>query len=231
MDLRALGEGADPAVQERARGVGQRILPVRGVEPQRVGTDRHHARDHQGEESAPANHHQQRLANGPHQRRVPDEKPGDSHGQGRGAVTPAQGHHGDGGEEDEQRIGRDHVLDVQLIGVEQHGQRGQSRTPPGQASMPEQRVDGDAQANPHRGLEQRDRIVTVQRQQQVEEEGVAVRPDLVRDVGGCVENVVVGVVEPQDRRVAEDHHDAHHDRGQYYQPELPVSYRRADDPF
>ena len=179
---------------------------------------------------ADQDHDEQRLADRPHQRRVPDEQPGDGHGQDRGPVTPAQDDHRDGDQEDEQRVGGDHVLQVQLVGVEQHRQRGQRRAPPGQPAMAQQRVDGHADDDPHRRLEQPDRVVAVQREQESQEERVAVRPDLVRDVRHRVVQVVVGVAEPQDRRIAEDHDDAHHDGGHHDQAELPVRHGRADQP-
>jgi hypothetical protein len=135
-----------------------------------------------------------------------------------------------GDQEDEQRVSGDHVLEVQLVGVEQHRQRGQRRAPPGQPAMAQQGVDGHADDDPHRRLEQPDRVVAVQREQDVEEERVAVRPDVVRDVRHRVVQVVAGVAEPQDGRIAEDHHDAHRGGGQHNQAELPVRDGQADQP-
>ena len=47
--LGALGERADPAVQEAARGVGQRVLTVRTVEPEHVRADGHDAGHREGQ--------------------------------------------------------------------------------------------------------------------------------------------------------------------------------------
>ena len=239
MHLGALGEGADPAVQERARGAGQRVVAVRAVEPEHVRRDGHDPGHEQGDQTAPAcpagqhghqDHDEQRLADRPHQGGVADEQPGDRHDRDRGAVVPAQDHHGDGAEEDEQRVRGDHVLEVQFVRVEQDGQRGQDRPPPGQAAVAQQRVDGHAHGHAHGRLEHGQRVGVVQRQQQVEEEGVAVRPDAVRDVGHGVVDVVVRVVEPQDRRVDNDHVEPHHDGRGHDHGELPVRHRRAGQP-
>ena len=201
--------------------------------------DRHDARHDHSQEAEPADppeqhghhdHGQQWLADRPYQGRVPDEQTGHRHGQDRGTVTPAQDDHRDGDQEDEQRVGGDHVLQVQFVGVEQHRQRGQRRAPPGQPAMAQQRVDGHADGDPHRRLEQPDRVVAVQREQEIQEERVAVRPDLVRDVRHRVLKVVIGVAEPEDGRIAEDHHDAHDDGGHDDQAELPVRHGRADEP-
>ena len=117
VDLRALGERADPAVQERAVRLGQRVLAVAGVEPDHVCADRHDARHEQREQAAPADpsdqhghkdHGKQRLADRPHQGRIADEQAGDRHHQDRRPVVPAQDHHGDGHQEDEQGICGDH---------------------------------------------------------------------------------------------------------------------------
>ena len=237
--LRALGERADPAVQETARRLTQRIFARRLVKPDHVQADRHNARHGEGREAAPADpprehgdedQDEQRLSHRPHQGRVPDEQPGEGHGQHRGPVAPAQQDHGEGDQEDEQRVGRDHVLKVQLVGVEQHRQRSQRRPPPGQPAAAQQGIGNHAEDDAHRGLQQPDHVVAVQREQEIEEEWIAIRPGHVRHVRYRVVNVVVGVAEPEDRRIGDDHDDAHHDGSKNDNGELPVRHDRADKP-
>ena len=125
LDLRALGERADPAVQERAAedsvsaylpyelwnqimyaAIG--TMPATTTAARRSQPTRRASRPTRTTTSSGSPTDLTRVA-------YPISSPANGHGEDRGPVVPAQDHHGHRHQEDEQRVGGDHVLEVQLV--------------------------------------------------------------------------------------------------------------------
>ncbi len=195
-ELRAVRERRHPPVEEAPAVAGDRVGAVEAVEPDRVAGERdgkrreQHGRGGQHRanlgESAPAQE-QQREEGGrdddhpvrPRERRGGAQQAGDPRLH-HPRPAPPQQRRADGHQQQlEQRLGQDELLEVQQVGVEQDGSRGERARPAAHAEPLEEHVDEQRDHQADGVLRERHPRQPVRHVQEPQEHGIAHRVQLV----------------------------------------------------